>query len=198
MRIRPLPWSFALALGALGFGAAATPAHADVLFSTFGPGQSFDTSGGGALPVLNTPVGPFNVGSTFTPTETAAVSQIDAANSGLSDFGNGNFLVQLWSSFSFGSTTVPQSKIDSFSVTAGALPGVLTILTPDHPVLAAGQTYYLVEQPTGGNGVVWYANNQGLMGRIFATQFGPAYFQTSTLPAFDVVGPQCPSLRSGS
>ena len=89
-------------------------AHAGLIFSTFGAGNSFDTTQNDAFVVAGAFLGfgaSYAEGSSFTVTTTAAVSQIDVAVSTYLGLGNGNFTVQLWSLTGTGSSLATGSFI---------------------------------------------------------------------------------------
>lgn len=116
--------------------------RADTVFSSFGPGQSFNPKG--FVDVGNGSMGNQVVAFAFMPSETVLLESVDAA---LVNVGP-SFELSIWSNNSSGQ---PGNAIDPLDQIAGfAGPGVASFdcgMNPATcPILQAGQTYWLVAQ----------------------------------------------------
>jgi hypothetical protein len=178
-----------LGLTFLGVGTA----RAGYSYSNFGPGNSFDTTQNDAFVIAGASSifgAAYGGGSSFTPTTTGAITEIDVAVSTYLGLGNGGFTLQLWTSTGSGTSLAVGTMFDSYNAVAGSTAGVVSILTPDDPVLTAGQTYFLIAQPLNANSVVlWYQNSTGASEQIYESKNGVADYKSEALTAFDLVSP---------
>jgi hypothetical protein len=127
---------------------ATAPAGAGVIYSTFGPGDSYWPTvfgyGGASL----------DVGSAFTPTATSVLTGIDVAYMGTS-VGT----LDVWIAADDGG--VPGPVLDSFHFSPGSVPAPGTILSADstlNPVLYSGSQYWIWADV---HHAVWYGNYLG-------------------------------------
>jgi hypothetical protein len=164
MRIRPL-----LGVAALGLAAAlpaAGPARADVLYSNLGPGntyvQSIGSSENGPGSIEG---GPIRQAVAFSPGPVSA--RFDDAQLGLSLSGGTNFIsLRLYNDSGGHPGTVLEqldaaNQLPPFGSTNNQL---LTFFSASHPLLVAGQTYWLLPFASSDTTAVWNRNNQSVSG----------------------------------
>jgi len=154
------------------------PLNGAVLYSTLGPGNSYDT-GTKYAQDGNTGYQAF----LFQPVLTGVLSAITVALAQQTPIAN-QTQFQLYS----GDTTTLQTLLESWVVANNTPePGALVTMTSVlHPVLTAGAHYWLsITEPDAPNGPnsLWYFNNQNLSG-VRRTSF--SVVPGSTLPAFRV------------
>lgn len=165
--------------------------HGGVIFSDFGPGQSYNASTGADVG-SDTSVGNNLVSSavSFTPTANSIFSAIDFAA----------YLVsgpsQLTVSLSSGA--LPGAPIESFSVpNVTAYPGsVFTVTSILEPELVEGTTYWVeLEADDPVNSLMaWFLNSTGATpGFVQRFGSGPWFNETAFAPpVFDVQGTAAP------
>ena len=166
----------------------AGPAHAStILFSNFGPGNTFQTSTATS----------WADGSAADSSN--AVSLVNSSPSAfrLDDFrfadnwfaGTNMLLVGFWG----GSTDLNTATLlESFTFTAAALqaPQIFTAISLLHPLIEPGGTYFITQSVPGAPATTWgwQWNNQGQTG-FFAKFDGGAWFAEGVeTPVFDVSG----------
>ena len=164
----------------------ASPAQADLIYSTFGPGNSYGISGhpvGFSDNILNA--------VSFTPATTVT---FDSARLAVAHLGGSNAFTVYLAGNSLGT---PGSAIETFSGLVFPSPGVVTVTSGVHPVLTAGTTYWVVVQamnpPNSYGATLW--NDQGIVGGWAHTESGAWYTGSdvtgsNATPAFDVSGTQ--------
>ncbi len=160
---------------------AASPLNAAVLYSTLGPGGSYNTNNKYAQDG-NTIYQAF----LFQPSATAALASITVALAQQTPIAN-QTQFQLFA----GDATNLLTLLESWVVANNAPePGVLlTMNSVNTPLLTAGAHYWLaITEPDAPNGPnsLWYFNNQGIFGTR-RTSFGIAL--GSGMPAFQVNSP---------
>jgi PEP-CTERM motif len=164
---------------------------ADTIFSTFGPGDSFDTISDGNHS-YDVGGGAFNSNiedqqaSSFVPTESFV---LDSIRVGAFNFEGSNQLTV----YIAAGATEPGAPIESFSVTG--IPSTATILTFDstlHPLLDDGTRYWVVltKDDLAGGADEWSLNTAGFLGRSFMLFQNGVWHDrpTAVAPAFDVSG----------
>jgi hypothetical protein len=181
--------SLALALGLASAGAAS----AEVVYSDFGPGQSYDTSSGLIIGDSGSVVGetfdsnPAAMG--FTPTSSADVSQIDIAlNLFQGSTSSPEVAVSLWTDVA----NAPGAALGSWDLTGLPFsndPGIETISGISGVSLSAGQSYFLEVDALNGAAYGWNLNSTDAKGDVFVV--GTDH-PDSKLSAFDVVGSATP------
>lgn len=116
--------------------------RADTVFSSFGPGQSFNPKG--FVDVGNGSLGDQVVAFPFAPSETVLLESVDAA---LLNVGS-SFALSIWTNNSSGQPGNAIDPLDQIASFPG--PGVATFgcgtAPATCPILQAGQTYWLVAQ----------------------------------------------------
>jgi len=166
---------------------------ADTIFSTFGPGDTYDATQGAGIFGPPNPVQ--NIAASFTPSSDYFFDSADLPllmypfTAGA--YTSNMFYVWLMSD----SGGLPNSIIESFS---GSIPfdsaGIYTFSSASHPLLASGTTYWLAVSPNGPVGMAWLANNQGFtnyaVGHL-GPPFGIGDYGYPT-PAFRVEGTTAP------
>jgi len=165
--------------------------RADTVYSTFGSGQTFNTSAGGWALFCNAPsCGAFqDVAAAFTPTGTFTLTQIDVAASYLS--GTNGIEVMLLSDAS----GTPGSILESWSLSD--LPPFGTSFTPESVTAAlpitlnSGTQYWVALVPSVGGFLTWnFAPTLVGTTDVLGSSTGPNWAADSNqfLPAYDVLG----------
>lgn len=172
-----------------GFGFASL-LHAAIIYSDFGPGQTYDTSL--AADVGTDPNNPIAVqvstAASFTPAFDSILTGVDFAAYLAS--GPDQLTVYLTSG------ALPGAPIESFSVSVPSYPGsVLTLTSVLQPELFAGTTYWIVlEANDPVNSLIgWYGNSIGATPG-FLQRFGAGswFLPGFEPPVFDVQGTSIP------
>lgn len=175
---------------ALGLIALA-PAHAqDTVFNSFGPGgpgKSFNPMSGHIETGPSSGFGTFSTAAGFSPSATGALSGVTVAFCYL--FGPDDAHLYLTNSFS--NLGNPGAALASFVFTPpvafGNAGGIVKLSSARHPVLTAGQNYYLYGLETGGEANVWNDSSSPVTGTVAYSAGGEPYTSTtSAMPAFDV------------
>jgi hypothetical protein len=162
--------------------------HGAIIYSDFGPGQSFDTGFNVAIGTYPGLVSQEAVAASFTPSASWVLTAIDFAAG--YDHGPNQLDVYLTSG------AVPGAPIESFSFTN--LTGVASVFTATsvaQPTLLAGTTYWVVlaaNDPVN-SGFFWSFNVTGVHGVSLNLAGGPWQSLPSALTtAFDVQGTAIP------
>jgi hypothetical protein len=175
------------------------PAEADVIYSTFGPGDSYNHAAGWVVGFAPGPAGAgpywFQIGASFTPTDSFITTSIDlAAVQTRTSTGPDDLLVQLWTGtlpgigaslaqFAFDPALIPTPPS---AVYTAPLAGVL---------LTAGTQYWVVlsvaNLGTTQNAYAWMLNSQGIQG-LAAARLDNWFLQEDSTPAFRVNGTPAP------
>jgi hypothetical protein len=180
---RPTPFRI-VSLIAAGLFCASTTTRADVIYNTFGPGNSYDNVAGydiGGSPGVNQAYA-----MPFVPTETATVT---GATLPLALEGNTQMILSLASS----TNGAPGSILNTFTQvgTPGEEPQLIDFDCAGCAVVTAGETYFLVATQSIGSNSAWFFANSGSETVYFnanGTAFGPWTAVDGNLPAFDVEG----------
>jgi hypothetical protein len=167
----------------------ATPAHAGIVFSSFGPGDSYDPYEG--LTVVGA-VNPFNLpaisqGLAFTPSSTVNLTQIEVAFFGDTDPAISRFGLELHAADPSGNLG---ALLESYGgLIAGEDAAIFAIESNLHPLLQAGSTYYLVGVPGDSRGDVgWNFSFPEVDGRIYRDGGGIVSYRDDILPAARITG----------
>jgi hypothetical protein len=188
------PLSVALALA----GLAAGHARADVIYSTFGPGDSYDSAAGQQL-VYEQIVSIIDfVAVSFVPSTTGSLDQVTVALEAPDEPYTVNVTSNLDWTFA-GGTDGPGPALETFNATGDSAPQLLTFSSVLHPVLTAGTKYWVEVQTTpawntNGMGVgTWFNNDQNITGEVskytMFCEFLCAPTTTDTIaPAVEVTG----------
>jgi len=167
VRVRSAGFLFVLALLV-----AAAPAGAGVIYSNFGPGDSYSQGTGLTIGDSGSD---YEQGSAFTPGSSFTLGQIDFAISLVS----GTNQVELWLMSDSGGE--PGSIIESFGFVGamgsfGFLNPPLSAISVLNPVLQAGVQYWLIASaPVADTWAAWNLNDQGATGYLAWRQSGGAW-----------------------
>jgi hypothetical protein len=142
---------------------------ADIIFNTFGPGNSYDTTTGQQFYQLSLDgILDHYIAVSFVPTTTESLGQIlVAVNVPTGE----SAIVRVTENFDWsllGGTDGPGVALESFTLTGNSTPGIVDLTSGLNPVLTAGQTYW-VQVDSGAQYTVpgtWYNNNQGITGEV--------------------------------
>ena len=161
----------------LAAGVAVVSGTPVVVFSNYGPGDTFDTTfGWGINGSAIQPYGYRGQAQRFTPSITVDLSSIELSLWRYAGSGRSNI------SLAEDSGGYPTgSVLESFPNVLASAHRVLTSVT--HPLLEAGVTYWLRAEPydsTTSSG--WYGNNQGAA-TTFGYSFSPGVWQIMPPPA---------------
>jgi len=157
--------------------------HADTVFTTFGPGDSFLN---GSSQMVGGPLQE-QIAASFVPSHDFTLQSIDFAGALLSGT-NSQITVDLAAG-----PAAPGAAIESLSVTSlPASPAVVTVDSISHPRLNAGVRYWVVlSAPDPTNTLAgWNQNDQGVVD-LSSRQDGGPWLDLGTevlTPAFDVIG----------
>jgi len=157
--------------------------HADTVYTTFGPGNSFLNGG---LWVIGGPLQQ-EIAASFVPSHDFTLQSIDFAGALLLG-PDSHVTVDLAAG-----PVAPGAPIESFSVTSlSASPAVVTVDSISHPRLNAAVTYWVVlSAPDPTNTLAgWNQNDQGVVD-LSSRQDGGPWSDLGTevpTPAFDVIG----------
>ena len=147
----------------------------------------------------------FIQGSEFTAGATTNLGEIDVAF--FFGGGSGSFSLDLHADDGTGHLG---GLIESFrGIGPAAFPGdVLSVPSALHPLIAAGDTYWLIASPAdAGSSVGWYLNSAGAIGTIYTSVNGEATYRDRSisegsdrgplaLPAFRLSGGEVPEVSS--
>ena len=179
------PTFFGIASLIAGLMCASSSVRADVLYNTFGTGNSYDNVAGydigGAVGVNQAYAIP------FVPTATATVTGATLALA--LEGGNTQMILSLASS----SNGAPGSILNTFTQigTPGTEPQLIDFDCVGCALLTAGETYFLIATQSVGSNSAWFFANSGAETVYFnanGTAFGPWTPVEGSLPAFDVEG----------
>jgi PEP-CTERM motif len=179
----------------IGFVAvAATPGKAAiVLFDNFGPGNSYQTNVGWTISSSGSSPGLFTQGEGFIPSATALLNSINVA-AGLVT-GPNDITFDLRAN----SGGVPGALIESFHAvnqmgSFGSNNPPLVLTSTLHPLLTAGQTYWLIARATGvAEWSAWNLNSTGGIGPHATSTDGVTFsVGTNTQGAFRILGDPVP------
>lgn len=162
-------------------------AHADVLYSTFGPGQSFGNSGwlvGSGFSYNQ------QIAAPFTSSFDAILDSIDFAVD--YDSGPNQLTVDLVYDDSGLPSTDPGKVIESFNLTnLSPLPTIYTAYSLLNPLLKGSIQYWVVLKTDDRTTRLWWnPNNIGITGFAFSNPLAGiswCYYRDKT-PAFDIKG----------
>jgi hypothetical protein len=167
-------------------------ASADIVFNSFGPGDSYDPVTAYAVSGA-TPPGLFENASAFTPSGNFTLTQIDVGIA--NDAGTNSVMLSLDSD----SGGLPDGLIESWNLTGlpsfGSTSNTVQTVTPVSPVsLISGTQYWLVASPIASDTVdSWNRNSIGAFTpRALNTGSGFGSEGTELAPAFDVLGTPVP------
>ena len=173
------------AAGALMFFAIATTAEASsVIFSNFGPGDTFDALN--AYGVTSPMFVESDIAEGFSPAATYTLDSVRLAVELIFGFGN-----ELDIALAADDNGHPGATLEAFVLTVGSSPAILTATSVLHPTLNANGLYWLVaDVPDVPAEVVGWNFNSiagiGLMATMPAG--GPWFVNTGTQAAFEVNG----------
>jgi hypothetical protein len=169
----------------------AASANAGTIFSNLDSVDGFATSSGWVVGNRTTPFGSIKleVAAAFTPTSDAVFTGADFAAELLGE--SGDLTIALTTT---GPSGTPDTTLETFTVTAPAVPSLVSVQSILSPVLAAGTEYWLdVSVPT--TAIWWLDNDQGVRGPVAENQNGLGFVRLSDFggnppiqPAFRVTG----------
>jgi hypothetical protein len=166
------------------------PAHADVLYSTFGPGQSFDNSESSGWLVGSGYSYNQQIAAPFILSFDAILDSIDFAAD--YDLGPNQLTVDLVHDDSGLPSTDPGKVIESFNFTnLSQLPTIYTANSLLNPLLKGSTQYWVVlKADNSATQLQWNWNNIGITGFAFSNppvDIPWIYYRDKT-PAFDIKG----------
>jgi hypothetical protein len=157
-----------------------------VLFSNFGPGDTYQTGF-----FQDWSVGGQTIAAAFTPTINTTLATIEVA---VVDAGRGS---SYFLNVTADNAGVPGVVLESFHSLTFPLPpgGIFKVTSVSQPVLTAGTRYWIVidyECCVGSEGGAWYWNDQGqildFLSKGSSDSTWHASFGTEATPAFRVTG----------
>jgi hypothetical protein len=171
-----------------------TPAHSDVIYSSFGADYQYDTSQALVLGSFEEGPPPLHDvivlwGFPFTPTFNATLDSVKFAAMFLSGTNQG-LNVMLMSS----SGEVPATVLETMSLTIGS-EAVYTTNSSLHIALAEGTEYWVVLAAQGDGSFGWFNNSEGIVGPAARTELlapVPWYRTSLNISAFAVEGTSAP------
>lgn len=203
------PWCICLVALATSFGPLAHISRADIVFTTFGAGQSYDATKA-ALDWQSgeVGVGAINDAVEFTPSRDFEFTQIDLAlQAGL---GSGPVTITV-----FGPGMLPSGEPGPFGPCCGGVDAGVSVsgipaftgsdccpiqtITFPAAKLLTGQQYWIVLNPGAGRTAgFWMMNSTGATGEtaFFPEPIAWQFSNGVPLPAFDVVGTPVPEPTS--
>ena len=154
-----------LAAVVLALTLGAQPGRAGIVYSTLGPKNSYDTSGGAVIGGPDSFEGFFASGFSFSPSATVNLSRIDIAIGLITGANSFNLALRAADGASGGPGTV----LESLTVTGrmglfGNNNPLIGLDSATHPLLQTGATYWLVATAGGDTVAGWNATNQGIHG----------------------------------
>lgn len=179
-----------LTIGLLIAGIAAS-ANAGTIFSNLDSADGFATSSGWVVGNRNTPFGSIRleVAAAFTPASDAVFTGADFAAELLGE--SGDLTIALTTT---GPSGTPDTTLETFTVTAPAVPSLVSVQSIFNPVLAAGTEYWL-DVSVPATAIWWLDNDQGVRGPVADNQNGLGFVVLSDFwgnppiqPAFRVTG----------
>ena len=150
-------------------GAFTQSAWCTTIFTTFGPGDSYNMNGGWSLG------GPPSPPPFVSPLQTVGVSFIAGLDGALDTIrvavfhisGPNNYTLSL----NADSAGQPGSPLETFDALSFAFPaGIFTVISSAKPALSAGSTYWVVLAATdlAASWGAWAGNDQGITGASFS------------------------------
>lgn len=147
------------------------PARADIVFSTFGPDNSFDPNR--TYEVINQPFPPALViaqAMAFTPLGSAfSFDRIEMAVAATNTIGR---LPALDVSLARDAGGVPGPIIETLHISDVTVPGIYSATSVDQPSLKEGTRYWLIAQADVTTEAQWFFNSVGEVGMV-ATRVTP-------------------------
>ena len=177
-------------------------ANGNILFTSFGPGQSYDNTG--IVPNSSNHVGDYIFGAAkfvqlmpFTASFTGNVDSVDFAAFKFQTTQPINVNVRIVSGLGTNPSDAPVVDTLGSVIVDSQIPSVYTVNSTTHNQLTVGQRYYLLmEVVADGRDLEWSFNNRGIMGNNTSGN-GPVpwssisgYYTTDSntqLSAFDVL-----------
>ncbi len=160
---------------------------AETIFSTFGPGDSYDNLAGAGIFGPPNPVQ--NIAASFTPAQNYLFDSADLALLMFPEGGaNTSNTFDVWLMSDSGG--LPGTIIESFSLSIEFnSSGIYTVSGVPHPLLTSGTTYWVAVSPDGSTFGTWFFNDQGEKGLAIG-HLGPPFGLNSNepAPAFRVEG----------
>lgn len=147
-------------------------ARADVIYSTFGPGNSYDNTTGQSLRYgdIGGHILDRGVSVSFVPATTEQLGQVLIAV----EAPDAPFTVSMAADENFaflGGTDGAGIPLETFNLTGDSAPQFLTLSSVLHPVLTAGTKYWVEIQASPAwedttDMGTWFNNNQGISGEV--------------------------------
>ena len=174
-----------LAICAAGiFGAIRV--DASTIYSTFGPGQTYDSSN--YLITGSGSTGYYGIAAPFQPSATGNFLNIDLA---LGYLGSGTDSANII--LASDNAGLPGTAIETIAISGVSGAGsVFTYNSVLNPLLSSGTKYWIELMPTSpaNTGILWHLNSIGAVGVAEAQSYGGNWFYQSTggfnPPAFDI------------
>jgi hypothetical protein len=189
-----------LAAVVLALTIGAERGRAAIVYSTLGPNNSYDTSGGSVIGGPNSFEGFFASGFSFSPSATVNLSQIDIAIGLITGANSFNLALRAADGASGGPGTV----LESFTVPGrmglfGNNNPLIGLDSTTHPMLQTGTTYWLVATADGDTVAAWNVTNQGTHGTYYSIQGGrEVLIPDQLVGAYQVSGDVVPEPAGGA
>jgi hypothetical protein len=174
-----------------------SPANSAVLYSTFGPGNSYSYIASYVIGTGSSGVGRNEIAAPFALNNQASLDSIDFAASWFNFDGPRQLTVNLETD----ANGVPSDFVlETFSftnITSGdplhPANNIYTAISSLHPLLTAGTTYWVVltANDLDHTGMAWNYNDQGILGfagRNDSYYLTWTYHTSGSAPAFDING----------
>jgi hypothetical protein len=134
-----------------------------IVYSDFGPGQTYNTSSGHETNNVVTAIA-----EGFTPSTSGSLSEVDLA---LAYFNTTPPSNDLSVALETDSSGIPSGTVlDSWSLSHSTITSTATIypfVSTLHPALSSSNVYWVVIQDNEANGYVWLLNTQGVTGEDY-------------------------------
>ncbi|MFO0957262.1 MAG: PEP-CTERM sorting domain-containing protein [Isosphaeraceae bacterium] len=170
-------------------------ARADIVYTNFGPGDTFNTSQGWTISGSASSVGDsYSQGDQFTASSTVALSQLDLGL--VSIQGTPRINLSLYSTAVNGQLG---TLLETFSNVGpiGSSYSIISASSSLHPILTAGQSYWLIASPVdSGSWLAWGLNSTGATASHYFNNNGSPVYSTATPAAYRVIGQAVPEPAS--
>ena len=160
-------------------------ARAAVIYSDFGPGDTFTPSQGFGIRGSNVFGGSVSQGAMFTAGATGLLGEIDVAFFYAS--GSGQFNLSLYTANSSGQLgTLIETIMGGVVPTSDTSGAVIVESSLLHPLITAGTSYFLIASAANSQtNVAWNYNSTGTTGTLYSSDSrGVTYSSSTILPTF--------------
>jgi hypothetical protein len=161
-----------------------------VIFSSFGPGDTYDSGSGAGVQGPDSGYGLFTSGFSFVPASTLTLDTVQIAIGTLSGSNAFSLAIQA----ADGPSGMPGTVLETFEVNGqmqpfGVVNPLITITSVARPELDAGINYWLVSAGEGDARAAWNLNDLGLSGTYYSYQGGrEVLLNDQSIGAFRISG----------